>query len=82
MGQNHGYKILRIDELVPIDKFQKLNRYQEHDIELVIEDLGLQGCEITEKIQKRHYRMLPNSPFDSLRQGKGTALLLHPKMVF
>ena len=80
-AKNHGYKILRIDgQLVPIDKFQKLNRYQEHDIELVIEDLGLKGCEITGEDPEKALQDAAEFTLRlALKQGKGTALLLHPK---
>ncbi len=37
---NHGYTLMRADgRLQPVDTFQKLDRYKEHDIEVVVSDL-------------------------------------------
>ena len=36
-----GYKLMRADgQLTPVDAFQKLDRYKEHDIEVVVADLA------------------------------------------
>jgi len=69
-ARDHGYDLLRIDgELVPIENFKKLDRYREHDIELVIAKLspirpGVAECS----------RALS----EALKLGKGTAFLLTP----
>nr|ADI22741.1 excinuclease ATPase subunit [uncultured verrucomicrobium HF0500_27H16] len=80
-ARNHGYKILRIDgKLVPLDKFQKLNRYQEHDIELIIEDFGQKGYGLPEGEEEVTLKEAIDFNLRlALKQGKGTALLLHPQ---
>ncbi len=38
--ENHGYELMRADgRLLRVDTFQKLDRYKEHDIEVVVADL-------------------------------------------
>ncbi len=66
-ASEHGYMTLRIDgQLVPISQFEKLDRYSEHDIELVITDL------------KQTTTL--NKPLTlALKLGKGTAFLLNSK---
>ena len=67
-----GYKLMRADgQLVPVDAFQKLDRYREHDIEVVVADL----------------KPSPNSPLQklsttletALKLGKGACFLLTPQ---
>ncbi len=67
-----GYKLMRADgQLVPVDAFQKLDRYREHDIEVVVADL----------------KPSPNAPLPklsttletALRLGKGSCFLLTPQ---
>ena len=44
--EKHGYELMRCDgQLVPVDAFEKLDRYREHDIEVVVmhRDLGLEN---------------------------------------
>jgi len=37
----HGHELMRVDgKVIPVSKFKKLSRYKEHDIEVVIADLG------------------------------------------
>ncbi len=63
---NQGYELMRADgRLTRVDAFQKLDRYKEHDIEVVIADL------------KREAR--PGACLDAaLKLGKGTCFLLTP----
>ena len=69
-ARDHGYHMLRIDgEMVPIDQFQKLDRYREHDIDLVISELSTLDSQLSTS----------QSLKDALRLGKGSALLLSPK---
>ena len=77
---NHGYKILRIDgEMVNLSAFQKLNRYQEHDIDLVVEDYGKSGCELDNKNPNALEEAVEFSLRLALKQGKGAAFLFNPK---
>ncbi len=64
--EKQGYALMRIDgQLVPVDAFQKLDRYSEHDIEVVVADL---------KTAAR-----PGEALDTaLALGKGSCFLLHP----
>ncbi|MCB1123456.1 MAG: excinuclease ABC subunit A, partial [Verrucomicrobiae bacterium] len=67
--EKQGYTFMRIDgSLIEVAKFKKLSRYKEHDIEVVLADLG-----------KNATSELP--PLDellkkSLRLGKGSAMLV------
>ena len=63
---NQGYELMRADgRLTRVDAFQKLDRYKEHDIEVVVADL------------KQEPR--PGAALDlALRLGKGSCFLLTP----
>jgi len=63
----HGYELLRCDgRLIPVDRFEKLDRYREHDIELPL-DLG-KGKARLENARDR---------FDeALKIGKGSCFLM------
>jgi excinuclease ABC subunit A len=68
-----GYQLMRADgRLTRVDAFQKLDRYKEHDIEVVVADLKVG-------------RVIPNAPKSSsaldtaLRIGKGSCFLLTPQ---
>ena len=61
-----GYDLMRIDgQLVPVEAFQKLDRYNEHDIEVVVADL-------------RTGATAPAALDRALALGKGSCFLLHP----
>ena len=64
--ENQGYELMRADgRLTRVDAFQKLDRYKEHDIEVVVADL---------KADTR-----PGAALDlALRIGKGSCFLLTP----
>ncbi len=64
--RKQGYELMRVDgRLVRADAFQKLDRYKEHDIEVVVADL------------KGNARQGPALD-DALRVGKGACFLLAP----
>lgn len=66
-ARDHGYKLLRIDgQLTPITKFKKLDRYREHDIDLVVTDLK-QPTTLNQQLST------------SLRLGKGSAFIMTAK---
>jgi excinuclease ABC subunit A len=61
-----GYALMRVDgQLVPVEAFQKLDRYREHDIEVVVGDLraGAAPAGLLD---------------DALALGKGSCFLVHP----
>jgi excinuclease ABC subunit A len=65
-ARDHGYQRLRIDgKVVHLDDFKKLDRYVEHDIDLVVTELAPQATN-------------NNNPqlADALRLGKGSAFLM------
>jgi excinuclease ABC subunit A len=81
-----GYELMRADgRLLRVDAFQKLDRYQEHDIEVVIADLKARnGGPRTENRKKNSDApaAVLRSPFSALdaalRIGKGACFLLTP----
>jgi len=64
-----GYALMRADgQLTPPDAFQKLDRYKEHDIEVVVADL------------KADEDLKPGAALEkALKVGKGSCFLLTPK---
>lgn len=69
-ARDHGYTMLRIDgQVVHLDDFKKLDRYVEHDIDLVISKLSsLSSQAFTSQSLK-----------EALRIGKGSAFLMSSK---
>ncbi len=70
--EDHGYELMRADgRLLRVDTFQKLDRYSEHDIEVVVADLGgspLAGAPKT-----------PHAALEvALRLGKGSCFIALP----
>ncbi len=64
--ENQGYELMRADgQLTRVDAFQKLDRYKEHDIEVVVADL---------KTEARPGPALEKA----LKLGKGACFLLTP----
>jgi excinuclease ABC subunit A len=64
--EDHGYELMRADgRLLRVDTFQKLDRYSEHDIEVVVADL---------KTEARPGPALDNA----LRLGKGSCFIALP----
>lgn len=67
-AKKQGYKLLRCDgELVPVVAFKKLDRYREHDIELVVADLTN---------HKEDARYCSRNLEQSFELGKGSAFLM------
>ena len=65
---DHGYEMMRVDgEIILTEDFQKLDRYREHNIEIVIADLKSLGGSKTKT---------KSALQEALQRGKGTALLL------
>ena len=87
---NQGYELLRADgKLTRVDAFQKLDRYKEHDIEVVVADLKV-GTPLRGVLSSRTNRDStsgrlgePSLPSDALttalRLGKGACFLLTPQ---
>ncbi len=66
--EKHGYELMRADGRVfPVDAFQKLDRYSEHDVEVVVADL--------KKDDSRSFAALD----EALGLGKGSCFLVNPK---
>src|SRR6185312_1033284 len=60
-----GYELMRADgHLLRVDTFQKLDRYKEHDVEVVVADLKAQRLEARAQSKK---------------SGSGSQLLAAPK---
>ena len=69
-AREHDYTMLRIDgKVVHLDDFKKLDRYVEHDIDLVISKLTTHQPPTTTS----------QSLNEALRLGKGSAFLMSPK---
>jgi excinuclease ABC subunit A len=65
--ENHGYELMRADgRLLRVDTFQKLDRYKEHDVEVVVADL---------KSDPKPGQALETA----LRLGKGSCFLVTPQ---
>ena len=65
--EKHGYELMRCDgQLVAVDAFEKLDRYREHDIEVVVADLKF-DTDATAALD------------GALKLGKGTAFLVTPQ---
>ena len=70
---NHGYEMMRVDgKIILTEDFEKLDRYREHNIEIVIADLNsIRGSKARVKSALQ----------EALKKGNGTALLLDDKGV-
>jgi len=70
-AKDHGYTRLRIDgKLTEIEKFKKLDRYKEHDIDLVVSELnGGTSSASSAKALRENLKQ-------ALKLGKGTAFLM------
>lgn len=74
-AQSQGYSLLRIDGLLThIDNFEKLDRYKEHDIEVVIADLGTKGQTLSPLERKEKL-------FDAIHLAKGSCFLADKKNI-
>ncbi|NBB79927.1 MAG: excinuclease ABC subunit A [Verrucomicrobia bacterium] len=71
-ARDHGYEALRIDgRVVQLKNFKKLNRYAEHDIDLVITNLGRAAVPSRRELQ--------DHLATTLKLGKGSAFLMSAK---
>ncbi|PAW66300.1 MAG: excinuclease ABC subunit A [Opitutia bacterium Tous-C1TDCM] len=70
--ENQGYELMRIDgRLTRVDAFQKLDRYKEHDIEVVVADL--------KELKAESSKLKAPDPLTlALRLGHGACFLLTP----
>ncbi len=69
---DHGFDTMRIDgKLVPVSRFRRLDRYREHDIEVVVGDLV--------RKESRRAGALDDQLNTALRLGRGACFLLHPQ---
>jgi excinuclease ABC subunit A len=73
-ARDHGYTLLRCDgRLVAVEKFTKLDRYREHDVELAVADFGTQA-------EKRMEGAAIERALDTaLKLGTGACFLLNPQ---
>jgi len=73
-ARDHGYETLRIDgKLVEIKNFKKLDRYSEHDIDLIVAQLDARKRSVlTERALREELAI-------ALRLGKGSAFLMSIK---
>ena len=73
---DHGFNLLRIDgQFVRVSDFQKLDRYRDHDIEVVVSEILLKGKKIMPdanggRANNRDYKLN-----DALILGKGTCFI-------
>ncbi|WP_309397630.1 excinuclease ABC subunit UvrA [Cerasicoccus maritimus] len=68
-AEDHGYELLRCDgQLVEVAKFEKLDRYREHDIELAL-DLGKEKGDARREKAEAYLG-------EALKLGKGSCFLL------
>ena len=69
-----GFTLMRADgKLTRVDAFQKLDRYREHDIEVVVADLKDPAA------NKPHVRTPGAALEEALKLGRGTCFLLTPQ---
>ncbi len=82
-----GYELLRVDgRVLPVDRFQKLDRYKEHDVEVVVADMKAltAGRRSTLQGRKPGHQAIASrrATFDAMAEalhlGKGTCFLLRP----
>ncbi|MDI1248546.1 MAG: ATP-binding cassette domain-containing protein, partial [Lacunisphaera sp.] len=76
-----GYELMRADgRLLKVETFQKLDRYKEHDIEVVVADLKAGSKEQEAKSQKHGTQRsaLGAQLATALKLGKGACFLLTP----
>ncbi|ACB75990.1 excinuclease ABC subunit UvrA [Opitutus terrae] len=76
---NQGYELMRADgQLTRVDAFQKLDRYREHDIEVVVADLktGSPASRAKSKSSGSQLSAPSSRLSEALRLGKGSCFLL------
>ena len=75
-----GYALLRADgRLTRVDAFQKLDRYREHDVEVVIADLKAMTASTPAEASAKEGPSSPDRALaEALRVGRGSCFLLLP----
>ena len=81
--ENQGYELMRADgRLLRVDTFQKLDRYKEHDIEVVVGDLKSPTKSPSSKTPKPASDLRPltseQALAQALRLGHGSCFLITP----
>ena len=79
--ENQGYELMRADgRLTRVDAFQKLDRYKEHDIEVVVADLKSSAPLPKSPLERggAQRRGVSSALDTALRIGKGSCFLLTP----
>ena len=86
--EKQGYELMRADgRLLRTDTFQKLDRYKEHDIEVVVADLKAEDRNQKSEVRKpkatkenltSDLRLLASKLDQALKLGKGSCFLLAP----
>jgi excinuclease ABC subunit A len=75
----HGYELMRCDgQLVPVEAFTKLDRYREHDIEVVVSDLKAPP-QAAQKSKIKNQKSSAEPLAEALRLGQGTCFLVTPR---
>jgi excinuclease ABC subunit A len=73
--EDHGYELMRADgRLLRVDTFQKLDRYSEHDIEVVVADLKQIGQAQSPESRAQSKTTKPKSGSDSASVSRLSAL--------
>ncbi len=84
-ARDHGYDRLRIDgRVIEIAKFKKLDRYKEHDIDLIVATVPTSTSQDLKTSKPQNLpasqpQNLKTSLNEALRLGKGSAFLMTPK---
>ncbi|MBI2511027.1 MAG: excinuclease ABC subunit UvrA [Opitutae bacterium] len=78
-----GYELMRADgRLLRVDTFTKLDRYKEHDIEVVVADLKQVGRVVPDEPSRKkpssQLSTLSSQLSEALRLGKGSCFLVTP----
>jgi len=72
----HGFKMFRIDgNFINLSAFQKLDRYREHDIEVVVSEIVLKGKSIKSQINRLREKENDLNLNKALKLGKGSCFL-------
>ena len=76
--EDHGYELMRADgKLLRTDTFQKLDRYSEHDIEVVVADLKAPAS-ANPKSKIQNPKSESQNLEEALRLGKGSCFIALP----
>ncbi|RXK55957.1 excinuclease ABC subunit A [Oleiharenicola lentus] len=74
--RKQGYELMRADgRLLRVDTFTKLDRYKEHDIEVVVADLKHRAGQ---KSESQNQKLIHDRLTTALRLGKGSCFIVLP----